>query len=236
MVGAPDLPGATTFRQWYFLSRVETVAPAKTPVIVANGDSITDGTNSTPDKNSRWPDYLEKRLVAQKKKIAVVNAGIAANRLLSDAAGDGGVSMLARLDRDALVQSGATHMIFMLGINDIGSARANVSPTVEDLIAGHRQVIARAHALGIKIMGATLTPFEGFAAYYTPEGEAKRKAVNEWIRTSKEYDAVVDFDAVVRDPQAPTKILTQYDSGDHLHPGDAGYEAMAKAIDLNFFK
>jgi lysophospholipase L1-like esterase len=236
LAGAADLPGATVVRSWYFVSRVEVTAPERTPVIVATGDSITDGTATTVDSNGRWPDVLARRLLAQRgRKIAVVNAGIAANRVLSDAVGDGGVGILARLDRDVLVQTGATHMIFMLGINDIGQARQNPSPTAADLIAGHRQVIARAHALGIKIFGATLTPFEG-AAYYTPEGEAKRQALNQWIRTGKEYDGVVDFDAALRDPKQPTKFLQQYQSGDQLHPNNAGYEVMGNAIDLALFK
>jgi lysophospholipase L1-like esterase len=145
------------------------------------------------------------------------------------------VNILARLDRDVLVQSGATHMILMLGINDIGQARQNPSPTAEDLIAGHRQVIERAHALGIKIFGATLTPYEG-AAYFTPEGEAKRQALNQWIRTGKAYDGVIDFDAALRDPQKPSKFLQQFQSGDQLHPNNAGYEVMGNAVNLDLFK
>jgi lysophospholipase L1-like esterase len=236
VAGTPDLSDATMVTSWYFLSRVEVVAPERTPVIVALGDSITDGTASTRDTNGRWPDFLARRLFARGgTRVAVVNAGIAANRVLSDAAGDGGVNILARLDRDALMHSGATHMVFMLGINDIGQARQNPSPSAVDLIAGHRQVIARARAQGIKIFGATLTPFEG-AAYFTPEGEAKRQAVNEWIRTSKEYDGVVDFDAVMRDPKQPTKFVPEYQSGDWLHPNNAGYEVMANAVNLDFFK
>ncbi len=234
--GTADMADATVVRSWYFVSRVEVAAPDRTPVIVATGDSITDGTASTVDSNGRWPDVLARRLLAQRgKKIAVVNAGIAANRVLSDAVGDGGVNILARLDRDVLVESGATHMILMLGINDIGQARQNPSPSAADLIAGHRQVIARAHALGIKIYGATLTPFEG-AAYFSPEGEAKRVALNEWIRTGKEYDGVVDFDAAMRDPNKPSKFLPQLQSGDWLHPNNAGYEAMGNAINLALFK
>jgi len=150
--------------------------------------------------------------------------------------GDGaGISALARFDKDVLLQTGVTHVIVMEGINDIGLARSNPTPTADDLIAGHRQLIARAHARGLKIYGATLTPFEG-AAYYTPEGEAKRQALNNWIRTSREYDGVIDFDAVTRDPAAPSKFLPAADSGDHLHPGDAGYKSMGDAVDLGLFK
>ena len=134
-----------------------------------------------------------------------------------------------------LGQAGVTHVIVLEGINDIGSARQNPTPTAEDLIAGHRQLIERAHTRGLKIFGATLTPFEG-AAYFTKEGEAKRQALNQWIRTSKAYDGVVDFDQATRDPANPGAFLPQYDSGDHLHPNDAGYQAMGNAIDLSLFK
>ena len=236
VVGTPDLAGATQVQSWYFLARVEVVAPERTPVIVALGDSITDGTRSTIDTNGRWPDVLARRLIARGgTRPAVVNAGISANRVLSDATGDGGVNILARLDRDALMHSGATHMVFMLGINDIGQARQNPSPSAADLIAGHKQVIARARAQGIKIFGATLTPFEG-AAYFTAEGEAKRQAVNQWIRTSKEYDGVVDFDLALRDPKQPTKFVAEYQAGDWLHPNNAGYEVMGNAVNLDLFK
>jgi lysophospholipase L1-like esterase len=145
-----------------------------------------------------------------------------------------GPNLLARFDRDVLAQTGVTHVIVLEGINDIGQARANPQPSAAELIAAHRQLIARAHARGLKIYGATLTPFQG-AAYWTPEGEAKRTALNDWIRTGKEYDGVVDFDAAVRDPGQPAKFLAQYQSGDNLHPNDAGYQVMANAIDLSLF-
>ena len=182
--------------------------------------------------NSRWPDILARRLAAAKKSLGISNEGIAGNRLLGDGAG---VSALARFDRDVLMQTGAAYVIVLEGINDIGVARNAPTPTAQDLIAAHRQMIDRAHAQGLKMIGATLTPFEG-AAYFTPEGEAKREALNEFIRTGGWYDAVIDFDKVTRDPAAPTKFNPQYDSGDHLHPNDAGYKAMGEAIDLAVFK
>jgi lysophospholipase L1-like esterase len=230
--GMDALPVATTTPSWFLLARVEVVAPPATGAIVAIGDSITDGTRSTPNTNNRWPDLLARRLLqAAGPKLAVLNAGIAGNRVLLDNAGP---NVLARFDRDALAQTGVTHVIVLEGINDIGQGRSNPLPSAADLIAGHRQLITRAHARGLKIFGATLTPFEG-AAYWTAEGEAKRAALNEWIRTGKEYDGVIDFDAAVRDPNRPTRFLAQYQSGDNLHPSDAGYQAMANAIDLSLF-
>jgi len=236
-VGEADMASATPLTAWYFLQRVEVVAPAATGVIVAAGDSITDGTNSTIDTNSRWPDVFAKRLAAQKgmRRYAVVNAAIAGNRVISDVTGDFGVNIQSRLDRDVLAETGATHVVFMEGINDIGGAQRSPSPTADDIIAAHRQVIARAHAQGLKIYGATLTPTEGHF-YYTEVGEAKRQKVNEWIRTGGEYDGVIDFDAAIRDPERPTRMLPKYESPDHLHPGDAGYKAMADAIKFDLFK
>jgi lysophospholipase L1-like esterase len=230
--GATDMPVMTTTQAWFFLARVEIVAPEPVGAIVAFGDSITDGTRSTPNTNSRWPDFLARRLMEQNNRMGVLNLGIAGNRVLSDGAG---VSALARFDRDVLVQTGVMHVIVLEGINDIGIARSNASPTVADLIAGHRQLIERAHARGLRVYGATLTPFEG-AVYWTAEGEAKRQALNQWIRTSRDYDGVIDFDAAVRDTSSPTKLLSQYNPGDNLHMNDAGYRAMAGAIDLALFR
>jgi lysophospholipase L1-like esterase len=230
--GVTNLPVNARSGAWFMLARVEVMAPAGTSAVVAFGDSITDGARSTADTNGRWPDQLARRLAARKGGgVAVLNAGISGNRVLGDGAG---VSALARFDRDVLMQTGVTHVVVMEGINDIGIARSNPSPTAEDLIAGHRQLIDRAHARGLKIYGATLTPYEG-AAYYTPEGEAKRQALNTWIRSSGAYDGVIDFDMITRDPAAPTRFLPAYDSGDHLHPGDAGYKAMGDAVDLALF-
>jgi len=235
--GAPKLPGVATVRSWFLLSRIEVDAPDAAGAIVAFGDSITDGASSTPDTNSRWPDVLARRLLSTPTplKMGVLNAGIGGNRVLSEGTYGAGINALARFEVDALSHTGVTHIIVMEGINDIGNARQNPTPTAEDLIAGHKQLIERAHAKGIKILGATLTPFWG-AGYYTEAGEAKRQALNNWIRTSKAYDGVVDFDKATRDPSDPKKLLPAYDSCDRLHPSDAGYKAMAESIDLSLFR
>jgi len=235
--GDADWAGATTNTSWYYLSHVEVTAPEHTPVVVTMGDSITDGTASTVNAHKRWVDVLARRLMPEKsnRKIAVVNAGISANRVLSQVGGNAGTNALSRFDQDVLMQPGVQFVTVLEAINDIGQARLNPSPSAADLIAGHHQMIERAHLQGVKIFGATLTPFEG-AAYYSEPGEAKREAVNAWIRTSKEYDGVIDFDAAVHDPAHPTKYLPQFDSGDHLHPSDAGYDAMGNAINIALFK
>jgi lysophospholipase L1-like esterase len=243
-VGKVTLANAATIQNWFLLSRVEVVASDAAGAIVAFGDSITDGTRSTPDTNNRWPDHLVRRLLGQGLKLAVLNAAIAGNRILSEAtvppdvdvrAVAQGVNALARFEHHALSQPGITHIIVLEGINDIGIARQNPTPTAEDLIAGHKQLIEQAHTRGLKLLGATLTPFYG-AAYYTEVGETKRQTLNEWIRTGNAYDAVIDFDKVTQDPDNPQMFLPQYDSCDHLHPSDAGYKAMADAIDLSLFK
>ncbi len=232
--GAPSIDAEKTAQAWYFISAVDVTAPASAKTVVAYGDSITDGATSTPDTNSSWPSQLAVRLAANKATadLAIVNEGISGNRLLADGAG---VSALARFDRDVLSQPGIAYLIVMEGINDIGiMGRANEPLTTDELIAIHKQMIERAHMHGIKVIGATLTPFEG-AAYYTEGGEAKRVALNEWIRTGKAYDAVIDFDAVTRDPNNPKQILPSFNIRDHLHPNDAGYKAMAEAVDLAIF-
>jgi len=234
--GETDLPVQTTTTSWFFLSRVEVDADKKAGAFVMFGDSITDGYNSTPDANGRWPDDFAKRLTDRSGKldVGVLNLGIDGNRVLTDGFG---ISALARFDRDVLAQTGVTHVVVLEGINDLGITPPP-RPSVADLIAGHLQLIQRAHARGLKILGSTLLPYEGtiFPGYYSPEGDATRQKFNEWIRTSKAYDGFIDFDAVMRDPSHPARILPQYDSGDHLHPNDAGYAVMANSINLGLFK
>ena len=227
---------------WYFLDALDMMAPADASTIVALGDSITDGDGSTPDANRRWPDYLAQRLANPTCSVClpttfVVNAGISGNRLLRYGAGP---SALARFDRDVLSTPGGRYVILLEGINDIGyDDETGVVVTVNDLIASYRQLIRRAHSKGLYIYGGTLTPFHAsvydpFAAP-RPDHESLRQSVNGWIRTSGEFDAVIDFDATVRDPAAPVQLLAIYDSGDHIHPSDVGYQAMANAISLGLF-
>jgi lysophospholipase L1-like esterase len=236
-VGEATLTAKTQTRSWFLISRVEVMAPAQTGAIVAFGDSITDGSRSTADTNNRWPDELSRRLAAQRggSKLAVLNAGIGGNQVLGEGNPAAGINALARFDRDVLMLPGVTHVVLLEAINDIGVARSNPTPSADDLIAGYKQLIQRAHTRGLKIYGATLTPYEG-AAYFTQEGEAKRQTVNQWIRTSGAFDGVIDFEAATRDPNAPTKFKAEYDSGDHLHPNDAGYKAMGAAVDLALFR
>jgi lysophospholipase L1-like esterase len=220
------LVSATSF----FLERVEVLTEGPVVGLVTLGDSITDGTASGIDKNLRWPDVLARRLAKAGVRVALMNVGIGGNRIL-----DGGSpSALSRLDRDVLSQPGVTHVIFFEGINDIGGAREKPTPSAADLIAAHQQIVDRVHARGLKIFGGTLTPFDG-ATNFTAEGEAKRQALNNWIRTSKAYDGVIDFDAATRDPNKPSKARPAFDPGDHLHMTPAGYEAMGNAVDLSLF-
>ncbi|MEO7362876.1 MAG: SGNH/GDSL hydrolase family protein [Gemmatimonadaceae bacterium] len=220
----------TTMHSWIFLSAVDVRNPGVTGTIVAVGNSITDGFAATVDANNRWPDVLATRLLSSKTEPvkAVINAGISGNRVLTFGAGP---SLMARFDRDVLMQPAVTHVIVLEGINDISRSTAD-SVTVDDIIFGHKQIIDRAHERGILVYGATLTAFERAPA----ANEAKRQAVNQWIRTSGAYDAVIDFDAITRDPAKPTRLLPAYDSGDSLHPSDAGYRAMGEAIDLALFR
>jgi lysophospholipase L1-like esterase len=231
--GVPDFTAARTSNSWYFLSGVDVLAPADAGVIVAFGDSITDGATSTNDADAAWPSVLARRLQDAGSHLAVVNEGISGNRVLGDGAG---VSMLARFERDVLAQPGIKYLVFMEAINDIGGAsRAGATPvTAEEIIAVYKQMIARAHMRGIKVIGATLTPYEG-AGYYSEPGEVIRTAVNQWIRTTGMLDGMVDFDLVTRDPEHPGKFRPGFNIRDNLHPNDAGYKAMADSIDLSLF-
>jgi lysophospholipase L1-like esterase len=235
---AERLTPDTAITQWLWLAGVDVMNPSATGVIVAFGNSITDGSGSTLDANARWPDVLARRLLASNEPPkAVVNAGIGGNRVLSFRTGP---SALARFDRDVLMQPGATHVVLLEAINDLASGTMTRDPrdstSVADIIFGYTQLIARAHERGLIIYGATLTPIGGMNRPNTPGVEGKRRAVNEWIRTSGMFDGVIDFEAATRDPSQPDRFLSAYDSGDHLHPGDAGYKAMGESIDLALFR
>jgi lysophospholipase L1-like esterase len=243
--GVASLDSPSNITSWVFLTAVEVLAPESASTVVAFGDSITDGARSTVDANHRWPDTLAARLLARhsRNQVAVLDAGIGGNRILHDAKTNVrfGVSALARFDRDVLAQPGVKYVIILEGINDLGhagsSAPASETVSADDLIEGMKQMIERAHEHGIKVFGATLTPFEGASpGYFTPEKEVKRKALNEFIRNGHAFDGVIDVEKAVRDPQNPDRMLAAYDGGDHLHPGDAGYKAMGDSIDLALFK
>ncbi|HET9087169.1 MAG TPA: SGNH/GDSL hydrolase family protein, partial [Acidobacteriaceae bacterium] len=229
---------AATEKAWYFLSGVDVYAPHDSAV-VAFGDSITDGWRSTADQNRRWPDDLATRLAsapntAKAGVLGVVNSGISGNRVLLDGAGP---NALARFDDDVLARSNARYLIVMESVNDIGRYARDRQPygnLAERLESGLAQMAVQAHQHGIAVFAATLTPYKG-CTYYSPEGEAVRHQLNQWIRTSHVFDGVVDFAKATRDPQHPLRFLPEYDSGDHLHPNDAGFKAMAAAIDLNLF-
>jgi lysophospholipase L1-like esterase len=231
-----EIPSATTSNSSFFLSEVDVLKLNAAYSVVAFGDSITDGYGSTPNTNQRWPDILASRLSGTSvgKLVAIVNEGISGNRILHN---DDGPNALARFDRDVLAVDGVRVLIVLEGINDIGWPdeinRRYVAQrvTADEIIGGLHQIVDRAHARGIRVVGATLTPYGG-AAYASASGEAKREAVNAWIREAGHFDAVIDFDAALRDPSHVTRFASQYDSGDHLHPSDEGYRAMAKAIDL----
>ncbi len=232
---------ATTIGARTFLSGVEVDAAPGAKVIVALGDSITDGVGSTSGANKRWPDLLADRLAKVRGSFAVVNHGISGNRVLNPQAAE---PALARFDRDVLSVPGVTHVIVFEGVNDLGRSVDVASNatlfgppdrlSADDMIAGYRQLIARAHAAGLKIIGATIAPYQG-ASYWQPEGEFKREQINNWIRTWGEFDGVIDFDAAFRDPAKPTQMKDGFHAGDHLHGSDAGYQAAADAIDLGLF-
>lgn len=234
-----DMQARWTTSSYYWLSAVDVEADPRSSGIVTLGDSITDGFASTIDSNHQWPSQLAARLQADAATadLAVANEGIGGNRILHDVIGP---NALERLDRDVLARDGVKYMVVLESINDLGwphqpAAHQSQEVTAQQLIAGLQQIIGRAHAHGIKVFGATLTPYQG-ANYYSDEGEAKRETINRWIRTSGAFDGVIDFDAAVRDPNSPRQFLPSYDSGDHLHPNDAGYKAMADAINLSLFR
>lgn len=229
---------ATQFATRAFLSAVMVESSRKPVTVVALGDSITDGNGATPGADRRWPDFLARRLAPQ--GVAVLNAGISGNRLLRGGMGE---SALARLDRDVLQHPGVRAVIVLLGTNDIGwpgaaFAPRETLPAVAEITAGFRQLVAQAHLRGVRVIGGTITPFEDalkgtpLEGHYSPQKEATRQAVNAWIRGSGVFDAVVDFDRLLRDEARPTRLRPDFDSGDHLHPGDAGYQAMAELIQL----
>jgi lysophospholipase L1-like esterase len=231
-----EIPEPVTTQSYYWLAGVDVAAAPDAALLVTFGDSITDGARSTAETNHSWPALLAARLAANKAtaKIAVANVGIGGNRVLRDGSG---ASALARFDRDVLSQPGVKWVTLMEGINDIGRMATTPSEavTADELIGGYQQFIAQAHAHGIQVIGCTLTPYEG-AGYYREDGERIRAALNSWIRTSGAFDAVVDFEAATRDAANARRIRAEFDPGDHLHPNDAGYQAMADAFDLKIFK
>jgi lysophospholipase L1-like esterase len=240
-----DSAGGKTTGSWYFLSAVEVLpAAAVKGAVVALGDSITDGGSSRTDKYERWTDVLARRLLANRNDLAVLNAGIGGNRVLTTSP-CWGQNAVARLRRDVLAQVGVEAVILFEGTNDIGQPDSRASDsnpclsrtqvTADEIIVGYKQIIVRTHAQGLKIFGATILPYQGFGAW-TASGEAKRVAVNQWIRTAGAFDGIIDFDAALRDPRSPARMAPQYDGGDHLHPGTAGHEAMGNAVDLALFR
>ena len=242
-LSAPDLPAAQRLEHWYFIAGVEVPASAGAAVVVAFGDSITDGHGSTTNGNDRWPDDLAARLQgnAATRGTAVLNEGIGGNRLLTDGLGP---NALSRLDRDVLAQARVRYLIVLEGINDIGMLTRGATATeaqheelVCRMIGAYGQIVLRAHAHGIKVIGATVLPFMDSDYYHpTAANERDRQVVNAWIRAPGHFDAVVDFDKLTADPAHPDHMRADYDSGDHLHPSPAGYRAMADAIPLELFR
>ena len=223
--------------RWYLLADVEVQAPRGTAAVVAMGDSITDGYATTTDGNDRWPDFLAARLGQENKAIGIVNGGIGGGRLLRDGSGP---NLTSRFDREVLGRAGVSHALMMIGVNDMGVLRRNGDDTpaaraqlLEDLQLAHRQLVERAHAHGICVIGGTVTPYAG-SEYYRPAAgnEADRVALNQWIRTSGVFDGVADFDSALRDPAQPDRLKKELDTGDGLHPSLAGYKALADAVPL----
>ncbi|MGJ7916597.1 SGNH/GDSL hydrolase family protein [Massilia sp. LXY-6] len=235
---APGLPVQRTLASWPFLTEVD-VSGGATAALVALGDSLTDGQASTANANRRWPDQFARRLQLQlgiAGNIGVANRGIAANSLLTDYATSllAGRDALERFDRDVLATAGARWLLALIGINDIVYSAASNPIPADTLIAGHLQLLARARARGLAVIGATLLPFEGLS-YYNAARENVRTRFNDWIRGAGAHDALADFDLALRDPARPTRLNPAYDSGDHLHPNDTGYQAMAQAVPLEVF-
>ncbi|MDE3200924.1 MAG: SGNH/GDSL hydrolase family protein [Acidobacteriota bacterium] len=238
-VSDAELTSPKVVPSWYFVKGVDVKpAAANAAAVVAFGDSITDGAYATENQNHRWPDYLATRLRNNPAtaNLSVLDEGIGGNCVLIHCVGP---NALARFDRDVLAQAGVKYIIVLESINDIGALHNPNQPdyqlTAEDLEQGLAQLVARAHEHGIQVFGATLTPYKG-AGYFTEKGEEIREAVNKWILTSGVFDGTVDFDKATRDPANPLVFAPQYDSGDHLHPKDAGYSAMADSIDLSLFR
>ncbi|MFI2204888.1 SGNH/GDSL hydrolase family protein [Streptomyces sp. NPDC020192] len=235
-----DLTGATAVDHWYLLSDVEVLAPARTRAVAVVGDSLTDGRGSTTNGNDRWPDQFFDRLRSRPdtSDIAVLNQAAGGNRVLNDGLGP---NVLARLDRDVLSRSGVSWLILFEGVNDIGTAAATREAqraVTDDLIAGYQQIVVRAHALGIRVYGATITPFAGNSLYDDGAGvrEATRQRVNAWIRTPGHFDALIDFDRAVRDPSAPDRLLPALQVGDGLHLNPEGYRVLASAVPEGLFR
>jgi len=243
LTAATDLPSAKKIDHWYLLSGVDVQATTGAYSVVALGDSITDGHGTTTNGNDRWTDVLAQRLQANAgtRVVGVLNQGIGGNHLLTDGLGP---NALARFDRDVLAQPGARYLIVLEGINDLGGLELRGAATqqaheelVHRMIGAYQQIIARAHTHGLKVYGATVMP-DGGSDYYHPDAasEQDREKVNEWIREAGHFDAVIDFDKVMADPAHPQKLLPAFDSGDHLHPGPAGYRAMGQAISTSLFQ
>ncbi len=233
--GESEMTDAEKTQAYYWLAGIDVDAPAGAAAIVTFGDSITDGARSSNESNHSWPTLLAARLAANKAtaNIGVANMGIGGNRVLRDVSG---VSALGRFDRDVLSQSGVKWVMLLEGINDIGHGTTAPAEavTASDIIGAYKQMIERAHTHGVRIIGCTLTPYEG-ANYYREDFEKVREDINAWIRTPGNFDGFVDFEAAVRDADSPNKFRAEFDPGDHLHPNDKGYEAMANAIDLGIF-
>ncbi|MBL4580225.1 MAG: SGNH/GDSL hydrolase family protein [Gammaproteobacteria bacterium] len=230
-----DLSNRTETAAWPLLTAIDVINSNSFSAVVVVGDSITDGWGSTLSANQRWPNHFTRRLFADSsaRKYAIVNAGISGNRVTSEGNSLFGQNLQARFERDVLALSNVTHIVLMEGINDIGMSPSGDLISAAEVIAGYRQVIARAHAHGIQVIGATLTPYEG-AAYFTAEGELVRQNINAFIRSGGEFDGVIDFEKALQDPANPSRILTEFTT-DHLHPNDAGYAAMANIIEIALF-